>query len=1117
MTLIKPDNNVIIIPLYIYLPDNIKVINIPARSQMIQAINIKVDEDSVVLNKELIDGVFVSNTIIPKNGIVHVKLLNTNECDVSLKNLQLDIKPLRNYHVVQSIKKETREARAKKLLDEIKTAIEGLDEFHKNIIQNICEQYSDIFYLEGDMLTVNNFYKQTINLADKNPVYIKNYRQPHNHIVPIRKEIEKLIKNDVIEPSISSYNSPIILVPKKSESDEKKFRLVIDYRQLNKKIENDKFPITRLEDALDQMGRAKYFSTLDLTSSFHQIGLEKDSKKCTAFSTQDGHYQFKRLPFGLKISSNSFQRMITIALAGLESDAFLYVDDVIVFGCSLEHHNKNLIKVFNRFRKYNLKLNPQKCNFLRSEVTFLGHLITDNGVKPDPKKFAVVKNYPVPQDANEAHRFVAFCNYYRRFIENFANIAKPLYSLLKKDAKFIWSEDCNNSFNTLKEKLINPPILQYPDFTKPFIVTTDASNFALGAILSQGKYKEDLPIAYASKMLNTCDQKKGIMMKELLAIHFAINHFKPYLIGKKFFVVTDHKPLVSLFSHKKPSMKLERIRLDLMEYDFEIIYRPGKLNVCSDSLSRIKIDTNLLKMMIPNDSNNKNDDEKIDREIKVMTRNQRKLANDVNNTNNNKTNDDGYVFDEPDQFIKAYDAISLSCVRSARIVEFIPVQDTKTKNITFERNKIKVEIVGNKLKSCKNLKNLLYQLCSNLINENINKICIKNNDLIFNFIKINEFKESIKNINDRFGNLKKYLNIIIYTPPTILTDKEEIIKVVEEYHCSLHGGHAGIRRTILKIKQKYIFKNLTNIVKNFVNNCLICAKTKVVKPTKEQLALTETPNRSLENISIDLVGPLKPYKNFRYILTIQCDLSKYIQLIPIETKEAVVVAKALVTEFFLRFGFVKQIKTDLGTEFVNEIFKEMCKLCKIDHRTSTAYRHQTLGQIEKNHRHLREFILAFSNEGDYDWYNLIPYFCFAYNTTPFTDFNYTPYELVFGKLCKLPTDITNTNDMTGIYNLENYSNELKFRLRQAHLMAKDLLNAAKSVRQEKSKKYTNPIAINVGDEVLIEEGTTSKYKRPYNGPYRVIEVDDLNAKVEINENIIKVHKNRLKKVKQNSI
>lgn len=204
-------------------------------------------------------------------------------------------------------------------------------------------------------------------------------------------------------------------------------------------------------------------------SGFHQIELDEKSKRLTAFSTSNGHFEFNRLPFGLNISPNSFQRMMTIALSGLPPQcAFLYIDDIIVIGCSINHHLTNLEKVFKQLQNFNLKLNPKKCFFFRPDVTYLGHNISASGIQPDKSKFSTIINYPKPTTSDEVRRFVAFCNYYRRFIQNFAEIAHPLNRLLRKNAIFEWSIECQNAFEKLKNALISPTILQFPDFTREF-------------------------------------------------------------------------------------------------------------------------------------------------------------------------------------------------------------------------------------------------------------------------------------------------------------------------------------------------------------------------------------------------------------------------------------------------------------------------------------------------------------------------------------------------------------------------------------------------------------------------------------------------------------------------
>lgn len=415
---------------------SVRYVKIPPRSEIILPFQLDLKEDGVITSREIAHGVFLANSIIPKTGNQHIRLLNVLDKATVIENLKVYTIPLKNYDIFESNAHNGlhSEERFQRLLGELN--IDGNDENAKHELLGILKEYQSVFHLDGEQLTTNNFYTQSIHLNDNNPVYIKNYRLPQAQTEEIHSQVKSLLNEGIIEPSISPYNAPLLLVPKKGQTDLKKWRLVVDFRKLNDKIVNDKFPLTRLDDILDKLGRAKYFSTLDMTSSFHQIELDAKSRPYTAFSTPNGHYQYTRLPFGLKISSNSFQRMLTIALSGLDSEAFLYVDDIIIFGCSLKHHNRNLINVFDRLSKYNLKLNARKCCFLKPEVVYLGHLITSNGIRPDPSKFEAITEYPIPRNADEVRRFVAFCNYYRRFIRNFAGITSCLNNTLKKNTKF---------------------------------------------------------------------------------------------------------------------------------------------------------------------------------------------------------------------------------------------------------------------------------------------------------------------------------------------------------------------------------------------------------------------------------------------------------------------------------------------------------------------------------------------------------------------------------------------------------------------------------------------------------------------------------------------------------
>lgn len=336
---------------------SINSISIPARSEVIRVIGIQnSDKDILIPNQELQDGIFVANTIATSTKPL-VRIVNTTPNDVVIRNINLKTENLDDYETIMP---------NDKFCDQIKLQLlsKNFPDFVRPKLENLCKEYIDVFALETERISVNNFYKQKLRLRDTEPSYVKNYRIPYKHKEEIARQVDKLIDDDIIEPSASEYNSPILLVPKKSlpGSDQKRWRLVVDYRAINKKLIADKFPLPRIDDILDNLGRAKYFSCLDLTSGFHQIEMDENSRDITSFSTDKGSFRFKRLPYGLKIAPNSFQRMMSIAFAGLSPvQAFLYMDDLVVLGRSENHMLKNLTDVFEICRKYNLKLHPEKC------------------------------------------------------------------------------------------------------------------------------------------------------------------------------------------------------------------------------------------------------------------------------------------------------------------------------------------------------------------------------------------------------------------------------------------------------------------------------------------------------------------------------------------------------------------------------------------------------------------------------------------------------------------------------------------------------------------------------------------------------------------------------------
>lgn len=461
---------------------------------------------------------------------------------------------------------------------------------HFETLSSICKEFNDIFHLPEDKLSFcKGVRHQIITKEGTTPISLRNHRlAPHAKQI-INETVHKLLEQDIIQPSTSPWNAPLLVVPKKPGPDGKKnWRVVVDYRKLNASTRQDAYPLPRIEDILDQLGEAQFYTSMDLESGYYQILMDEEDKEKTAFSTPYGHFEFNKMPFGLTNGPATFQRMMNHTLSGLHGiECLVYLDDIVVYGKSLEEHNLRLRHVFERLRKNNLKVKISKCQFLKEEILFLGHKINRNGLSPDPTKVEAVLNFPPPSSIKKLQSFLGLANYYRKFIDNFAHIAEPLNKLLRSDEKYRWTTECQNAFEKLKLALTTPPVLIYPDYSKEFILTTDASNFAIGAVLSQGIVGQDQPIAYVSRSLDSTERKYATIEKEMLAIVYAVKYFRCYLQNRKFTIYTDHKPLTGALRAHDTTSRLTNLLNRLVDFDYIIKYKPGRLNLNADALSRL--------------------------------------------------------------------------------------------------------------------------------------------------------------------------------------------------------------------------------------------------------------------------------------------------------------------------------------------------------------------------------------------------------------------------------------------------------------------------------------------------------------------------------------------------
>lgn len=892
-------------------------------------------------------------------GIIGTSILNTLGAIIDLSNKQLKLQldgrkltiPLQDYIPRQSnsltvttpdssntgMTKHERtdcnlEIRRKNVLDSTSFRTSHLSNDQNKELLRVLQGHDSAFHKPDAKLTCSTVVECSINTTDDIPVHQRVYPYPAAYVDEVNQQINKLLNDGIIRPSRSAWTSPVWIVPKKTDaSGDKKFRMVIDYRKLNEKTISDRYPMPEINYVLDQLKGQHFFTTLDLASGFHQIRMKESDIEKTAFSINNGKYEFTRMPFGLKNAPAIFQRAIDDVLRQyIGKICYVYMDDVIVFGRTFEEALRNLETIIKALNDANLKIQLDKSEFLHQEIEFLGYVIGSAGIKPNPQKIEAIQRYPSPKSIKDLRSFLGMMSYYRRFVKDFAKIAKPLTNLLRGEKNMSSSKKIKlneaevKCFEKMKSILSSTDVLAYPDHTKPYILTTDASDFAIGAVLSQGEMGKDRPIHFASRSLTRAEEKHSVPEKEMLAIFWALKIFRNYLYGAKFKIFTDHQPLTFALSPKNTNAKLKNMKSYLEEHDYEIIYKPGKSNVVADALSRI---------------------------VCSMT-----------GTRHSADESD-------DMFILSTEA-PINAFRHQIIIKKGPDKiEISHPFPNYTRIKIHLDDIN---------ENSIFQILKEHVNAS------KLNGLLTDECIMGQIQEVYKKHFAQENMLK-----IRFTQKMLIDIPEEHTQweIIKKEH---YRAHRGLEENKAQILRKFYFPQLNSKLREFTKNCQLCHENKYDRnPIHYPLQKTPIPNAPFQIVHIDIM-----FLEKLIFLTYIDKFSKFAQVRLVESRAAVDIVPAI-KEVLSKYKLPETVVMDNEKSFTTGDLVNFFNENKITSYIVATGRSEMNGTVERFHSTLQEiYRITKSENPNKKPEELVEMSVIKYNSSVHSCTKYTPFEII---------------------------------------------------------------------------------------------------------------------------
>ena len=912
-------------------------------------------------------------------------------------------------------------------------------------IYKLLLKHKSVFALGALDMGCLKDYEYTIPLCDKEPV-VQRYRPINPRLKPkVLEHLEELKQAGIIRPCVSNYLNPLSICEKKDSS----IRACLDARKLNMKVISDEKPIPRISCMLSKLANKKLFSSVDLVKGYHQIKLSEESQLATAFSVDSGQvYCYQRLPFGIKSAGAEFQRAMETVLSDLlDTVCMNYLDDIICCGNDLEEQCKNLDLLFTRLAKHGLKLRPSKCKLFKRKIKFLGHEVSEDGIGYDTEKTEVIKSWPTPVNIRDVRKAVGFFSFYRKLIPNFSSIAKPLTALtgrkmiqngkkkIYKDSDFVWGKEENEALEKLKEALLNSTILAHVDYSKSFVIQTDASVSGLGAVLLQEKNGTLHPIAYASRRTSESERAYAVHKLELLAIYWSVTkQFVDIVKGGKIVIYSDNNPLVYISKKLQIDSVTQRWLAELSAYDFEIYYKPGKDNTAADVLSRRYEDC--------------------PREISLLLEWCKNRSHPVKSV--------GYI--------------SASMLRPVQLqdMNIIAALQNNTQYPDFDIESLSKDVDVKKIdfSSMQKANEDISYFITMLTNEEVSGVPdLKTRELKAKSVFFKGLYRKRKDLFLKDGILCRKISVR-YADYVIIVDRqcyEDLCIIYHKYLC-----HLGVDKVYQVMRCRFYCPNQELILRGVVKSCVTCmARKTLVCKNKTEMKHRPLCDRVMGCLAIDhlFIDNNSTYK----LLVCVDEASRYMWAFPVTSVSAKKTVMCLVKNIFCKFGYPEEIHSDNSTSFVNSLMSELVKTCNIRHTTSVPYHSMGNPVVERCNQSILNLLGLLSDKDKDKWQLHCDRICFAYNSTIHDATGYSPMEIMFGRPIKLVPDHILGLDMvcSKSKSIEEFHECMKLAYESCK---KALAEAQVKYKKYYDQKVPNPIRCLEPNDIVLIRNTKPKNK-----------------------------------------